>query len=407
MTRAMNRFTSGALAPYQAAVVRIGFSLTFTLFLLREWPHRMDLYGTTSPWSFALAKRLIAGNEAFTVLMWSDSRLWAELVYHGAIAASVMLLLGWRTRLASVLFMVGVLSLQNRSVFMGDGGDNVIHLMSIYLVLTRCGQVWSLDARRRREEERRRREEKEGEDRQGEGKVGAGMYDRTGVILWAVVGVGLFTAQVSGFADLPFFSRGLIPGVGWGLIFWGLWLIHAGWWWLRRRGESELRSVVDVMANLVHNGAMLIIVVEVCFIYSTAGWYKIQGSRWQDGTATYYPFHLDYFNPWPGLSHLLGSSGLMITLITYGTVMVQVAFPFTLFNRRVKNVLLAVMMCEHASIAVLLGLPFFSLAMIAADAVFLPTGFLRWVGSKVVALVRRPVEPRQEEPADETESVTM
>ena len=25
--------------------------------------------------------------------------------------------------------MIGVLSLQNRSVFMGDGGDNVIHLM--------------------------------------------------------------------------------------------------------------------------------------------------------------------------------------------------------------------------------------------------------------------------------------
>jgi hypothetical protein len=349
----------------------------------------MDLYGTTSPWSFALAKRLIAGNEAFTVLMWSDSRLWAELVYHGAIAASVMLLLGWRTRLASVLFMVGVLSLQNRSVFMGDGGDNVIHLMSIYLVLTRCGQVWSLDARRRREEERRRREEKEGEDRQGEGKVGAGMYDRTGVILWAVVGVGLFTAQVSGFADLPFFSRGLIPGVGWGLIFWGLWLIHAGWWWLRRRGESELRSVVDVMANLVHNGAMLIIVVEVCFIYSTAGWYKIQGTRWQDGTAVYYPLHLDYFSPWPALGDLLAASGIMVMLVTYGTVAAQVAFPFTLFNRRVKNVLLAVMMVEHAAIAVVLGLPFFSLAMIAADAVFLPTPFLRRLGSLAARGARR------------------
>ena len=52
---------------------------------------------------------------------------------------------------------------------------------------------------------------------------------------------------------------------------------------------------------------------------------------------------------------------------------VQVAFPFTLFNRRVKNVLLAAMITEHISIAVLLGLPFFSMAMIAADAVFLPT----------------------------------
>jgi hypothetical protein len=40
------------------------------------------------------------------------------------------------------------------------------------------------------------------------------------------------------------------------------------------------------------------------------------------------------------------------------------------------------MMTEHAVIAVVLGLPFFSLAMIAADAVFLPTGFLRRLGGR-------------------------
>ncbi len=67
-------------------------------------------------------------------------------------------------------------------------------------------------------------------------------------------------------------------------------------------------------------------------------------------------------------------------LVTYVTVVVQVAFPFTLFNRRVKNVLLGFMILEHAVIAVVLGLPFFSLAMIAADAVFLPTSFLRRAG---------------------------
>ncbi|MCZ9339239.1 HTTM domain-containing protein, partial [Streptomyces sp. TRM76130] len=74
------------------------------------------------------------------------------------------------------------------------------------------------------------------------------------------------------------------------------------------------------------------------------------------------------------------ASGTLVMLITYGTVAVQVAFPFTLFNRRVKNVLLAAMMVEHAVIAVVLGLPFFSLAMIVADAVFLPTVFLRRLG---------------------------
>jgi hypothetical protein len=155
-------------------------------------------------------------------------------------------------------------------------------------------------------------------------------------------------------------------------------------------GRSGGRALLDVLANAVHNAGMLVIMAEVCLIYATAGWYKVQGSRWQDGTALYYPLGLDYFSPWPGLSALLAGSGTLVMLLTYGTVVLQVAFPFTVFHRRIKNVLLGVMMLEHAGIAVLLGLPFFSLAMIAADAVFLPTGFLVGVGAVAGRLRRRP-----------------
>ncbi|CAM5640144.1 HTTM domain-containing protein OS=Streptomyces antimycoticus OX=68175 GN=SSPO_050670 PE=4 SV=1 [Streptomyces antimycoticus] len=42
-----------------------------------------------------------------------------------------------------------------------------------------------------------------------------------------------------------------------------------------------------------HNGVLVVIMAEVCLLYATAGWYKIQGSRWQDGTALYYPLQLD------------------------------------------------------------------------------------------------------------------
>ncbi|MER5489194.1 hypothetical protein ABT024_39150, partial [Streptomyces sp. NPDC002812] len=100
-----------------------------------------------------------------------------------------------------------------------------------------------------------------------------------------------------------------------------------------------------------------------------------------DPGAVYYPLHLDYFSPWPGLAGLLSASGTLVMLVTYGTVIAQVAFPFALFNRRVKNVLLVILVIEHVAIAVVLGLPFFSLAMIAADAVFLPTSFLRRIGT--------------------------
>ncbi|GGR82546.1 HTTM domain-containing protein [Streptomyces aureoverticillatus] len=361
LARGVQRVTAQALGPYQTAIVRIGFAATWLLFLLRELPHRRELYGPDGPWSWDMARQLISANDAFTVLMWSDGRVWFEIVYFVAIASSALLLVGWRTRTMSVLFMVGVLSLQNRSIFMGDGGDNVIHLMAIYLVFTRCGQVWSLDARRAA---------RAGGAADADGTTRG---DRVGPVLWWVLGLALsvvtFMGELSGF---------------WLLFFWGLWLAHGLWWVVVRRApHGEPRLLLDVVANLAHNAALLVIMVEACLIYATAGWYKIQGSRWQDGTAVYYPLQLDYFSPWPALADLLTSHGVLIMLVTYGTVAVQVAFPFTLFNRRVKNALLAAMIFEHAVIAVVLGLPFFSLAMIAADAVFLPTTFLRRLGGWV------------------------
>ncbi|MGX1131881.1 hypothetical protein RKD49_004071 [Streptomyces glaucescens] len=359
LSGAIARVTESALGPYQTAVVRIGFSATWLLFLLREFPHRAELYGPDGPWSKPLAEELVGQNGAFTALLWFDGRVWFEIGYGFAVLSSLLLMLGWRTRTMSVLFMVGVLSLQNRSVFMGDGGDNVLHLMSVYLVFTRCGQVWSLDARRARlTAAARARGERSG--------------DATGPALWAVLGLALAAVTAAGRLD----GDPMVPALLWSVL-----VAQALWWAVGRYARTaQPRIALDLIANIVHNGALLVIMAEACLIYATAGWYKIQGSRWQDGTAVYYPLHLDSFSPWPALADLLSGSGTMVMLVTYGTVLVQVAFPFTLFHRRIKNVLLAGMITEHTVIAVVLGLPFFSLAMIAADAVFLPTSFLRRLG---------------------------
>ncbi|WP_371480345.1 HTTM domain-containing protein [Kitasatospora sp. NBC_00315] len=372
LARAFALFTGRVLGPYQAAAVRIGFGLAWLAFLLREWPERRVLYGDLSPWSPELAGRLLADNGAFTVLPWFGGRFWFELVYHLAVLAAVLVVLGWRTRASGVLLAVTVLSLQNRNVFVGDGGDNVLHVMAVYLLLTRCATVWSLDARRRR--------------------TGR---DAVGVLLWAVLGAALTAAQFGGFSGTTLDRLSPArPYLSPATALWALWAVAGLWYAVNRWWPGgEPRAVLDAVATMVHNCALLVIAAEVVLIYSTAGWYKVQGSRWQDGTALYYPLHLDYFAPWPWLSGLLGSALLPVFLITYGTVAVQVAFPFTLLDRRVKNVLLVVMMAEHAAIAVVLGLPVFSLAMIAADAVFLPTAALLRIGDLVGRTGRCPARP--------------
>ncbi|MFI9543306.1 HTTM domain-containing protein [Streptomyces sp. NPDC052016] len=352
-------FLCTAQAPYQAALFRIGLSAVLLAFLLREWPHRRVLYGDRSPLSHELALALGAEERTFTLLHWSGERVWFETVYLVTVLAALAVLLGWRTRTATVVQMIGVLSLGHRNTLVGDGGDDIVRIMVIYLVFTRCAEVWALDARRAR----------------GRGSTaphGPGS-DRTGAVLWWVTGLFLLV----GF--------GLPTEVGWPLVLFVLWGAHALRYAVRGKGPGhEGARFLDACTAMLHNCALLMIAVQVCLVYATAGWYKIQGSRWQEGSALYYALHLDYFTPWPALSHAVAGSTVLVLVLTYGTVIVQVSFPFTLANRRVKNVLIAVVIGGHLAIVALLGMPLLSLAMVVCDALFLPTAFLlalgRWCG---------------------------
>lgn len=356
-------FAARTRAPYQAALFRIGLGAIAAAFLLREWPHRRLLYGDRSPWSAEMAARVVEEDHGFSVLLWSGGHWWFELVYHGAIVAAVLLMLGWRTRGTSVVFLVAVLSIESRNTYLGDAGDNALRVMAVYLAFTRCGAVWSLDAHRRARARRQRRP----------------AYDKAGVALWQALGVVLLWVS-DGF-----------PHTVWAAVLWAFWAAHGLWYAAHRWSWGHpARELLDAATAMLHNCAMLVIAVQVCLIYATAGWYKVQGSLWQEGSALYYALHLDYFMPWPTLADLLTHSMLAVFSLSYGTVITQVAFPFLLGYRRLKNVLLAVMMLEHLAIAVVLGIPFLSAMMIVSDAVFLPTSFLLLLGAHCARWTRRP-----------------
>ncbi|MGW0392557.1 HTTM domain-containing protein [Streptomyces sp. NPDC003042] len=135
---------------YAAAVLRIGYGLLYLVFLVREFPHRDQIWGPGSPWTPTMARQLFDQTGWVSILTVSDSRAYFEVCYAAAIVTSALFMLGWRTRAVSVLFAVVVASFHARAIFMTDGGDNLILLMAVYLVFTACGRRWSLDARRTR-----------------------------------------------------------------------------------------------------------------------------------------------------------------------------------------------------------------------------------------------------------------
>lgn len=303
--------TARPVSLYAAAVLRIGYGLLYLLFLLREFPHRDEIWGPDSPWTPALARQLFDQTGWDSVLTLSDNRAYFELCYTAALVISALFLVGWRTRAMSVLFAVVVASFHARAIFMTDGGDNLILLMAVYLVFTACGRRWSLDARRARL--------------------------RTARLRTAHSAAGIFPPQ--------------------------------------------LRLARETLTTVLHNCGLFVIAAQVCVLYGSAGLYKVQGATWGNGTALHYVLNLSLFRPWPALSHLAAGHTLLIAVAGYVTVLTQVAFPFVLFGR-LKYPVLVVLLGMHLGIALLMGLPLFSGAMVVADAVFLPDRFYLWLGSR-------------------------
>ncbi|MFF3345963.1 HTTM domain-containing protein [Streptomyces sp. NPDC002779] len=292
--------TEQPVSLYAAAVLRIGYGLLYLVFLLREFPHRDEIWGPGSPWTPELARQLFDQTGWASILTLSDSRAYFETCYVLAVITSALFMLGWRTRAVSALFAVVVASFHARAILMTDGGDNLVLLMASYLVFTACGRRWSLDARRTRRR-----------------------------------------AATTKTTSPP---------------------------------TSGLRYTHRTLTAVLHNCAMFVIAAQVCFLYGSAGLYKVQGATWANGTALHYVLNLDLFRPWPELSLMVDQHEVLISIACYLTVLLQVAFPFVLFGR-LKYPVLTLLLGMHASIAVLMGLPLFSAAMIIADATFLPDRF--------------------------------
>ena len=145
----------------------------------------------------------------------------------------------------------------------------------------------------------------------------------------------------------------------------------------RRRKAKQLPE--HQVGTVLHNVALCMVVAQLCLVYFEAGMYKVQGSLWQNGTAVYYPLQSEAYGVFPWLSDLMTSWSWSVVLVTYFTVVVQIAFPFLLFNTITRRIALVCILGMHVSIALVMGLPFFSGIMASADAV-LVSGATWWSG---------------------------
>ena len=155
-----------------------------------------------------------------------------------------------------------------------------------------------------------------------------------------------------------------------------------------RNGRARRFAVPPEWANLLHNAAVIAVACQVFIVYVSSAMFKIQGSLWDNGTAVYYPLRLHAFEAFPALNQMISNHVSIVFIGTYSAVFLQLFFPFLQLTRPTRILALTGIVGMHVGIGILMALPFFSLAMMGADVIFVRDRTFARAESAVRSLLR-------------------
>ena len=280
----INSFAIGRRRLIGLAITRIGLGATTALIYITGIQFRETLYGPHGELSFQsfLADQR-SSTSVFSLYSLSQSEFWFNLVYFAGLAAALAwMIFGGRSLTA--VNAIFVWSLQERNMYLGDGGDNVARIVLILLIFTTTNAYFAPHAK----------------------KV---------------------------------------------------------------RARLEALGQQPRLANSIHNVVAMLIVFQVCIVYTVAGLWKVVSDRWREGNALFYigySHQFDYTKILPWLMH----SSIIVTVVCYLTITVQLCmFPAALTRHRwLREIILLLIAGMHFGIMYGMGLVSFGLIMISVDA---------------------------------------
>ncbi|HEY7307733.1 MAG TPA: HTTM domain-containing protein [Gemmataceae bacterium] len=167
---------------------------------------------------------------------------------------------------------------------------------------------------------------------------------------------------------------------------------------------------------LFANLATRLIQINFCLIYFASGTSKLLGSSWWNGTApnrfllnySFAPFDvsaytsiLKFLAEHRTLWELAGAGGVIYTLF------LEIGFPFLVWNRRMRWVMVSGSILLHTMIALLMGLVTFSLMMLALVLAFVPPEAVRQGLQRIGARIRLLFSPAAREAAKHQSSLAL
>lgn len=134
-----------------------------------------------------------------------------------------------------------------------------------------------------------------------------------------------------------------------------------------------------LISRLMPFGVML----QICLFYLFSFLSKIDDTVWINGTATYYTLRIDAYLM-NDVNLALTKSAFFVYCSTYFTLLVELLFPFLVWFKRTKFIILAAGALLHIGIYLLMRIEDFSWVMIGSYFVFITDNeYKKWLGRKL------------------------
>jgi len=114
--------------------------------------------------------------------------------------------------------------------------------------------------------------------------------------------------------------------------------------------RKPLSLANEKLYNLVSNLAAYSIIINLCLVYVVAGFSKLMNPMLQNGTAVYYFLNDERFSIFAAGGKQVKFPAIILYVINYGTVLLELTFPFLVLNKKSRNTALLLCLLMHLGI---------------------------------------------------------
>jgi predicted DCC family thiol-disulfide oxidoreductase YuxK len=148
---------------------------------------------------------------------------------------------------------------------------------------------------------------------------------------------------------------------------------------VRAAKRADLTAVVPQFISPWANACTRLMQIQMALLFFYSGVEKIRGDDWWNGDAIWWVFAAnDMYNGF--LLDVFARHYWLVNAATYSTLLIELSYPFLIWQRATRPYLLAAAIFLHSQFATFMGMPYFSFVMMMGHMSFVRPEWLSELG---------------------------